>query len=321
MLRLSRFLSRPRRINQTARLYSRSHNIADKDVVELAFSALKSSPSAVLERPEGPLVILHGLFGSKRNWNSLCKAFHRDLPGRAVYSLDLRNHGSSPHARPMTYAAMAEDVKHFLSSNGLRNVSLLGHSMGAKVAMTVALSLSKDATNSDTISRLIVADLAPAKLDLSNRLTQYVSAMQDINAMPHGMIKTLQDADRVLDPFEQDPAIRRFLLTNLLLPRHSRTAEPRDRAKFLIPLDILKEAIPSLAEFPYDYQLSGRPQWDGPTLVIAGGTSEYKILDYTEAFKAFFPQSRFETLDAGHWVHAEKPNEFKKLVVDFISSR
>ncbi|KAG2017614.1 hypothetical protein CC2G_007113 [Coprinopsis cinerea AmutBmut pab1-1] len=220
----------------------------------------------------------------------------------------------------MTYQTMAEDVRHFLETHGLNNVSLLGHSMGAKVAMSIALSLAEKNPKDETISRLIVADMAPVKAELSIRLSQYISAMQDVNAMPAGMIKSLPDADRILAHFEQNPAVRQFLLTNLLLPSHSRTSHTHEKAKFALPLSILQDALPDLAEFPYDHKEATHPTFDRPTLVISGTHSEYRILDHTKAFKTFFPRAKLESLDAGHWVHAERPNEFKKLVVDFIKS-
>ncbi|KAF6759822.1 mitochondrial protein [Ephemerocybe angulata] len=266
-----------------------------------------------------PLVILHGLFGSKRNWKGLSKALHRALD-RPIYALDLRNHGASPHVRPHTYQAMAEDVHGFIREKGLTNISLLGHSMGAKTAMTLALNLV-EAGGGDNLSNLVVVDMPPAHVDIPAKMREYVIAMESLEAMPPGMIRSLIDADRFLAPFEsvRDASVREFLLTNLQLPSHARTANPkRDRAKFILPLDILGPAIRNLEEFPYDYSAPERPIWSGPTLVIGGLQSEYHVYDYREAFERFFPKYQLEILDTGHWVQAERPTELLKLVADFL---
>ncbi|TEB27085.1 alpha/beta-hydrolase [Coprinellus micaceus] len=305
----SRGLSR--RIVPNARRFSRVHG-QEQTTVPLAFTPLGHGTGS-------PLVVLHGLFGCKRNWKTLTKALHRSLPNTPIYTLDLRNHGSSPHARPHTYQAMAVDVQSFITEKGLQNVSLIGHSMGAKVAMTVALNLAK-ARKSDLLSRLVVVDMAPAKLLIDAKMRNYVPIMQNMNSMPAGMIKSLVDAERFLMAFEEDPVVRQFLLTNLVLPSHSRATAPHhDKAKFALPLDILKPAIDALEEFPYDHTSDrGHPIWAGPTRVIAGRNSEYRVFEQEEALKAFFPNHDMHVLDTGHWVQAEKPNEFLKLVVDFL---
>ncbi|KAJ3506622.1 hypothetical protein NMY22_g17188 [Coprinellus aureogranulatus] len=136
--------------------------------------------------------------------------------------------------------------------------------------------------------------------------------------MPPGMIKTLVDAERFLMAFEEDPVVRQFLLTNLVLPGHSRAAAAHHKAKFALPLDILKPAIDALEEFPYDYKAPEHPVWAGPTRVIAGRHSEYRVYEQQDAFRAFFPNFDMHVLDTGHWVQAEKPNEFLKLAIDFL---
>ncbi|GBE90134.1 Abhydrolase domain-containing protein [Sparassis crispa] len=249
-----------------------------------------------------PLVILHGLFGTKRNWLSLSKAFMKDLH-RSIYSLDLRNHGSSPHAAPMTYAHMAEDVVQFCKEHSLSRVSLLGHSMGGKVAMTVALGSN---TPPDLLEQLIVADIAPSKGDLSPTFRNYVKAMQIIEERK---VTSRREAQDILSDYEQDPMIRAFLLTNLI--------ESHGVMKFRIPLDIIGPNISELGSFPYE---PGERQWNGPTLFVKGNQSKYINKNNIPLAKEFFPRMVLKTLDAGHWVHAEKPNEFKELVTDFIKN-
>ncbi|KAI0359938.1 alpha/beta-hydrolase [Trametes cingulata] len=253
-----------------------------------------------------PLVILHGLFGTKRNWGSLSKAFVKDL-GRPVYALDLRNHGTSPHAEPHTYEAMAADVLHFCQEHSLSNISLLGHSMGGKVAMTVALDPKLP---SDLLSHLIVADIAPSRGALSDEFQGYIRGMKKIE---ESHVKTRQEADRILREFEQDPMTRAFLLMNLEHP----TAHHPHPLRFRVPVDLLGNSIPEIGGFPYS---PGERTWDGPTLFIKGEKSKYINRHNLDAAKAFFPNMVLETLDAGHWVHSERPNEFKALVTNFITS-
>ncbi|KAF9007488.1 Alpha/Beta hydrolase protein [Cyathus striatus] len=269
-----------------------------RDTVDLAYTATIPQNG---NTTDGALVIMHGLFGSKRNWFSLSKAFHRAMPTRPVYALDMRNHGISPRAIPMTYEAMAADVIKFIETKGLKNVALLGHSMGGKTAMTLALSQA----GAQHLSHLIVADISPVRAGLLPEFVRYITAMQHVNDLPPSKIKTRTD----------DLSIRQFLLTNLHVPTHSRKATPAkqpDRLYFTLPLSTLRDAIPSLGDFPYDWRTAERegPQWTGKTLVVKE----------IPALKACFPNLKFEVLDTGHWVHAEKPNEFKKLVVDFLSN-
>ncbi|KAI0291345.1 alpha/beta-hydrolase [Multifurca ochricompacta] len=266
--------------------------------VDLRYDALHPKDSSKTERP---LVILHGLFGMKRNWLSLSKAFHRDLQ-RSVYTLDLRNHGSSPHAMPMNYEAMTTDVIHFLRSHSLSNISLLGHSMGGKVAMAVALSPDLPA---HAIEHLVVADIAPSISALSLEFQGYIEAMKKIEKIG---VSSRREAQDILAHYEPDPMTRAFLLTNL-----DTTVRP---LKFQVPLDIIGSSIPDLGSFPYE---PGERSWHGSTLFVKGSKSKYISKNNVPIAKEFFPSMSLETLDAGHWVHADKPNEFKKLVVDFIT--
>lgn len=249
-----------------------------------------------------PLVILHGLFGTKRNWLSLSKAFQRDLD-RPIYSLDLRNHGTSPHASPMNYSAMAEDVLNFCSEHSLRHISLLGHSMGGKVVMSLALNAD---IPKDLLAQLIVADIAPSRGALSPEFQSYVKAMKRIEEEG---VASRKDAQHILAEYEQDAMTRAFLLTNMV--------EQDGTMKFRIPLDIIGDAISEIGSFPYE---PGERTWEGPTLFIKGTQSKYLNDHNIPIAKQFFPNMQMVVLPTGHWVHAEKPNEFKKAVTDFIKS-
>jgi len=207
----------------------------------------------------------------------------------------------------MTYEAMAEDVRHFIRAKMLTDVSLLGHSMGGKVAMTLALS------SPTILSNLIVSDIAPTRTSLSSSFIRYLKAMTAIGDPASGA-RTRQEAGKILEGVEKDLGVRQFLLTNLLPPSASKI--PSKTVRFQIPIPILTEAIPALGSFPYTVD-EGR-SWRGRSLVVKGARSEYITESNIMTLRAFFPEMKMETLDAGHWVHAEQPNEFKKKVVDFI---
>ncbi|EIW83602.1 alpha beta-hydrolase [Coniophora puteana RWD-64-598 SS2] len=255
-------------------------------------------------RKERPLVILHGFFGSKRNWQSLSKAFMKDL-GRPVYTLDLRNHGSSPHVRPMTYTHMATDILRFCSEHSLENISLMGHSMGGKVAMAVALSPSLPPA---LIQHLIVSDIAPVRAQASEDTRQrirHIEGMQRIQGMG---LKSRKEAEEALKEYESDPGVRAFLLTNL------DTSEPHN-IKFKVPLNFLKEGRPDIETFPW---APGERTYEGSTLFVKGRKSKFINHKNIPTIKAYFPNAQIEELDTGHWVHAERPTEYKKLIIDFI---
>jgi len=252
-------------------------------------------------RSHRPLLILHGFFGSKRNWQSLSKAFMRDL-GKPVYSLDLRNHGSSPHIGPMSYIHMAADILNFCQKHSLREISLMGHSMGGKVAMTLALHPELP---SDLLTDLIVSDIAPVRAKVSEDTVQHIRDMERIEA---DNIYTRKEADEILAEHEKDPNVRAFLLTNLEIKKET-------PVKFKIPVNYLKDGRPEIESFPY---VPGERSWDGHALFVKGKKSRFINHRNISLIDQFFPQNQLQELDTGHWVHAELPNEYRKLVVDFI---
>ncbi|KAG8880551.1 hypothetical protein FRB99_004795, partial [Tulasnella sp. 403] len=216
---------------------------------------------------------------------------------------DLRNHGTSPHHELMDYQCMANDILEFCDSKSLTNISLLGHSMGGKVVMALALSPQLP---QDLLSNLIVADISPARGPISDDFRMYVKAMQEVEERK---TKNRKEADEVLQAYERDLMIRQFLLTNLV------PATPSSPQRFRIPLKTLERAIEGIGDFPYEL---GERKWEGKTLFIKGAKSKYINRRNIPVAEQFFPNMRLETLDTGHWVHAEKPMEFMKLVTDFI---
>lgn len=244
-----------------------------------------------VEMGEGPpLVLIHGLFGAARNWGAIQKrlaARHR------VLAPDLRNHGESPRAEGMAHAATARDLAETLHARGVSRAVVVGHSLGGKVAMALALH------HPGFVGRLVVADIAPVRYPPA--LRGFIAAMR---ALPLREGMTRREADAALAPAVPDPAIRAFLLQSLDLDANP----PRWR----LGLAELHAAMPEIEDFRED----GR--FEGETLVIAGGRSDYIRPEHRPLFQRLFPAVRFAVIEgAGHWVHAEKPNEFLALVQDF----
>ncbi|GAA5941583.1 hypothetical protein JCM1841_002006 [Sporobolomyces salmonicolor] len=248
---------------------------------------------------KAPLVVLHGLYGSKQNWRSLAKGMAAKL-GREVFTLDLRNHGHSPHVRECGYEDLAADVKTFIETERrLDDCIVVGHSMGGKVAMTLALG------GCDALSRLVVVDIAPGIGKISPEFRAYLDAMNEIEAAG---VHSRKEADLILQKTEPDLGVRQFLLTNL------DRASPSEPYKFRLPLSFLRNAIDEIGHFPY---APGEKVFEKPSLFLKGSKSKYINSKNIPTIKQFFPNSQLETLETGHWVHAEKPKEFVELLEKF----
>ncbi|EJU04657.1 alpha/beta-hydrolase [Dacryopinax primogenitus] len=256
-------------------------------------------------QPGGPVVVLHGLFGSKQNWRSLMKLLGHSLK-RRVYTVDLRNHGVSPQSPRMDYEIMAADVVQFFIEHRLKNdITLIGHSMGGKVAMATALSPLLEKNLPKALSTLIIVDIAPGIGKISDEFASYVDAMQDVQDAD---VKTKREADVVLEKWEKDISIRQFLLTNLVADKHG--------SHFRIPLSHLRANLDQIGKFPYPPD--GTHTWEGRTLFVKGERSKYINRRNLGLCFDYFPNARLETMDTGHWVHAERPQEFVDLVTRFV---
>lgn len=240
-----------------------------------------------------PLILLHGLFGAGQNWGAIRKAL---APRFRVLTPDLRNHGDSPHAADMAYPSLAADVVETMDEAGIRQTAILGHSMGGKVAM--ALALAQPAR----VSRLVIADIAPVRYP--SGLGAYIAAMQAVPLTP-GL--TRRDADAALAAAIPEAGIRAFLLQSLRFER--------DPPAWRLGLDELAAAMPTIVDFP---AFPPGTRYDGPTLVMAGESSPYIHPDQHDLFRAFFPQARFVTIRAGHWIHAENPTGFLAALEPFL---
>jgi esterase len=242
-----------------------------------------------------PVVILHGLFGSGRNWMSIAQALaetHR------VLVLDLRNHGASPWADTMSYAEMADDLRVFLHARRLGPVALVGHSMGGKTAMVSALHFGED------IERLLVVDIGPATYPPSQ--LSYIRAMQSIDL---GSIVRRADADARLASAIPDPAERSFLLLNLAIEG--------TQARWRINLAALDRELPRISGFP---EFPPEIVYTGPTLFVGGARSGYLRPEHEPRIRQLFPRAEIARVPgAGHWVPADHPAAFLSVVRPFLA--
>jgi pimeloyl-ACP methyl ester carboxylesterase len=233
-----------------------------------------------------PLVVLHGLFGSSGNWRGVARA----LAGtHTVVSVDLRNHGASPWADSMDYVEMADDVLQLIDRLELKRPTLMGHSMGGKVAMALALR------HPARISGLIVVDIAP--VSYADTLTPFAEAMRSANVVAAASRSEVQ---RRLQQAVPDDRVVPFLMQNLVA--HN------DHFDWRLNLLGISLAMPQLCAFPTS--LLGM-RFDGPVAVIAGKNSDYVGRSGRAAFRPMFNRAEVEFIDdAGHWVHADQPAAF-----------
>ena len=244
-----------------------------------------------------PLFILHGLFGSLNNWNWHSKQFSENF---SVYGVDLRNHGESPHDDTLNYDVMAQDVVQLFDDLEISSASVIGHSMGGKVAMELALRWP------DYIKKLIVVDIAPVSYPDSG--DGHLDAIEGMNALKLNAIKSRGEAESFLENYIKDQVTRKFILTNL-------TSSEGAGFRWRLNLQSIKKNYAHLREKP---SISG--VFEKPVLFVKGTLSNYIRSDYEQETLRFFPNARVKLImGAGHWLHAEKPQVFQKIAVDFLT--
>jgi pimeloyl-ACP methyl ester carboxylesterase len=248
------------------------------------------------ETPSGkpPLLIVHGLFGSGRNWGVIAR---RLADSRDVVAVDQRNHGSSLWSDQHDYPAMAADLAEVIRHIGGR-ADVLGHSMGGKAAMQLAL------TQGDLIRRLVVADIAPVAYDHDQ--TRHIDAMRALDLTG---VTTRGEADRRLAATVTEDGLRAFFLQSLDI-------KAEGGARWRLNLDALEASMPAIVGWP-----GTESAFNGPTLFLSGADSHYVKPEYRETIRALFPVARFAKIPgAGHWLHAEKPREFEETVRVFLDA-
>ncbi|ORX98182.1 Alpha/Beta hydrolase protein [Clohesyomyces aquaticus] len=275
------------------------HPGASFRALELAFDYHENGGKA----KGAPIVFLHGLFGNKKNNRSMSKALARDLD-RPVYAIDLRNHGESPHDRIHNYTALAEDTENFLQQHKLKEVTLIGHSMGAKTVMTMALR------DPSCCASIIAVDNAPVDAALTSDFPRYVEGMKRVE---DARVMDNKSADKILEPYATDIPVRQFLLTNLV-----RTS-PSEPLKFRIPVRILANSLDDMADFPFT---NPDERWfNKPALFVRGTRSHYVTDETLPIIGRFFPRFELVDVEAGHWVISENPKDFRQAVVEFLQDK
>ena len=237
------------------------------------------------------------MFGAGRNWGAIARKLGEKFN---ILLVDLPNHGDSPWVETLTYDGMALTVADFLHARGIYgDAALLGHSMGGKVGMTLALG------DPNALSRLIVVDIAPVTYH-SHSNDEIIDALL---ALPLDALKSRGEIDAALAPSIADPMLRSYLLANL--------RREGDRFVWRINLAGLKKSLPALLDFPH---FDASVCFDAPTLFIEGERSAYIRDEDRPLIRARFPEARIEVVpNAGHWVHADAPDAVSSLVAGLMS--
>lgn len=241
-----------------------------------------------------PLIIMHGVFGSSDNWQTLGKVFSEKFK---VYLVDLRNHGNSPHSEEFDYDFMVDDIVELMYDDGLNDAHFLGHSMGGKVAMHFATK------HPDKLGKLIVVDIAPKHYP-----PHHQQIFDGFRSVDLANLSNRKEADDQMSSVISNFGVRQFILKNL------------DRRKdgsfgWKLNLEVIQNAIEKVGE-----GIEGDVSFNGNTLFIAGGKSDYITVNDHELIHHHFPNTIISTVEgAGHWVHAEKPKELSDLVLDFLT--
>lgn len=238
-----------------------------------------------------PLVIAHGLYGSARNWGVIAK---RLSDSRQVIAVDMRNHGLSPWTDSHDYADMAEDLAEVIAAHGGR-ADMMGHSMGGKAAMVLALR------HPQLLRKLIVADIAPVAYTHSQ--AQFIAAMRAVDL---GQVTRRSEAEAQLAEQGVERSLQSFFTQSLDIAGKG----------WRLNLDTLEREMPRILSFP---EIDGR--FEGRTLFLSGAASDYVRPEHRDRIKALFPRAVFSKIPgAGHWLHAEKPREFEAALRVFLDA-
>jgi pimeloyl-ACP methyl ester carboxylesterase len=263
-------------------------------------SSTDGGPGALHTRAIGDrgswVVFAHGLFGQGRNWTQIGKALADE---HRVLLVDLPHHGRSGWEDTFDYLRVADQVAELLDADD--PVALVGHSLGGKVAMVLALR------HPELVERLCVVDVSPVAYDRLSEFSRYVAAMQGVDL---GSLASRGDAEAALADAVPDETVRGFLLQNL--------RRDGDGWRWQANLDVLGADLPEIGGWPEE-QLAGTPPYRGPVLWVAGARSDYVRPEYAAAMDRWFPANRLVTVkQAGHWVHSEQPEVFVEVLRHFL---
>ena len=242
-----------------------------------------------------PLLILHGFLGMSDNWKSLGSQFATQ--GFQVHLLDLRNHGRSFQSKIFDYNVMAQDIKEYCDAKNLETISLLGHSMGGKVAMLFATKYP------EKVSKLIIADIAPKFYPQHHQ-----TILEGLLAIDFSEKPSRITVDSIISEYVSDFGTRQFLLKNLYWTAPDQLAFRFNLQNLVDNIDEIGKALPEKNIF------------NNPTLFVRGGNSRYILDEDLPEIRFHFPNSELKTIPAaGHWLHAENPKLFYEIVVQFLS--
>lgn len=234
------------------------------------------------------IVMLHGIFGSSDNWLTPSRMLSQNYH---TYALDLRNHGQSFHDEAFDYPSMVADVVRFMEDRQIKDPIVMGHSMGGKVAMNLAVA------HPDKVQKLIVVDIAPRPYNLENHVE-----LEGLNSISIDDVTSRQEADDMLAKHVDAADVRQFLLKNL-------QRKPEGGFKWKLNLAAISE---NMLKIGLPLQFEGK--FEKPTLFVRGAKSGYVRDKDLDVIKNIFPAVTLETLDTGHWVPAEKPREFVEVI-------
>tara|TARA_R110002012_G_scaffold59332_2_gene154966 strand:+ start:1084 stop:1896 length:813 start_codon:yes stop_codon:yes gene_type:complete len=267
--------------------------MSDTATVDLHFIDMPAEDAAT---DTAPLLVIHGLLGSADNWRSHIKGWQRF---RRVIAVDLRNHGRSPHTEGMRYTDMVGDVVALLDKLSIEQAHVLGHSMGGKVAISLAR------LTPERVASLIVADIAPVAYEHGH--DDVFAALANVQK---GQPANRREADDLLSEYVDSRPTRLFLATNLVRNDDNVMA-------LRVGLDQIKRGYSDIIGEP-----DGEQPFEGPSLVLRGADSHYVADDMLPTLRDVMPRVRVVTLkNAGHWLHADQPEAFQQAVSAFIDAQ
>lgn len=286
--------------------------LPNQHIVKLACLQFTAGRHHVPDPKLPPIVMLHGLFGSKQNFSSVAREITKKTDHQ-VFGVDLRNHGQSSHANPHDYTTMATDVIAHIREKAWNDVILVGHSMGAKVAMLVGLH------EPSLVSKLVVIDNMPRAHTLSPNFHNDLVGMCQVEAQAHELAEKppgirATKIESILTNHEPDPRVRFFLLTNI--KRIDKKSDQKHLLIFRVPvLNFLKDdVLAKLGDWP---QVEAK--FDKPVLVMAAKHSEFVKKEHYSQFDEYFSQVEIQEFDCGHWIVSDEPEKFVKSTVEFIT--
>lgn len=243
------------------------------------------------------IVLIHGLFGSSENLNMVARTLAKHY---CVTSIDVRNHGKSFHKKGMDYVDLVQDIIELLDSLNIPQCHVLGHSMGGKIAMQLALD------HPSRVMKLIIADVAPVEYP-----PHHMTIIKGLQSIDLSKVEKRKDADNQLATYVDDAGVRQFLLRNII-------TNEQGNYYFKCSLNNIEQGYQQIMQGIYN---PDKQQFEGKTLFIKGGDSDYILPEHQSAIVAIFPEAKAKIIQGvGHWLHAEKTIAFNKIVIEFLAS-